>query len=43
MNWKKRNAYTLLVGNAEGKRLQGRLRHRWVDNVKIDTYVMGWY
>jgi hypothetical protein len=27
----KRNAYRLLVGKPEGKRLQGRPRHRWVD------------
>jgi hypothetical protein len=25
----KRNAYTILVGNLEGNRPLGRLRHRW--------------
>jgi hypothetical protein len=28
----KRNAYRLLVGKPEGKRLLGRPRRRWVDN-----------
>jgi hypothetical protein len=32
----KRNAYRLLVGKPEGKRPPGRLRHRWIDNVKMD-------
>jgi hypothetical protein len=32
----KRNAYTILVGNPEGKRPLGRPRHRWVDNIKMD-------
>jgi hypothetical protein len=31
----KRNAYRLLVGKPEGKRSLGRLRSRWVDNIKI--------
>jgi hypothetical protein len=31
----KRNAYRLLVGKPEGKRPLGRLRCRWVDNIKI--------
>jgi hypothetical protein len=31
----KRNAYRILVGNAEGKRPIGRKRHRWMDNIKI--------
>jgi hypothetical protein len=26
----------ILVGKPEGKRPQGKLRHRWVDNIKID-------
>jgi hypothetical protein len=39
-----RNAYRILVGNPEGKRPLGRLRRRWVDNIKIDLkrYRMGW-
>jgi hypothetical protein len=31
----KRNAYRLLVGKLEGKSPLGRLRRRWVDNIKI--------
>jgi hypothetical protein len=38
----KRNAYTILVGNSEGKRPLGRPRHRWVDNVKMDQRETGW-
>jgi hypothetical protein len=30
----KRNAYRILVGMPEGKRPQGRLRRKWVDNIK---------
>jgi hypothetical protein len=30
-----RNAYRILVGKPEGKRLIGRPRRRWVDNIKI--------
>jgi hypothetical protein len=32
----KRAAYRLLVGKPEGKRLLGRRRRRWIDNIKID-------
>jgi hypothetical protein len=32
----KRNAYSSLVGKPEGKRILGRLRRRWVDNIKMD-------
>jgi hypothetical protein len=32
----KRNAYMILVGKPEGKRPLGKLRRRWVDNIKID-------
>jgi hypothetical protein len=38
----KRNAYRILVGNPEGKRLVGRPRPRWVDNVKMDLREIGW-
>jgi hypothetical protein len=38
----KRNAYRLLVGKAEGKRLLGRPGCRWVDNIKMDLVEMGW-
>jgi hypothetical protein len=32
----KRNAYRILVGKPEGKKLLGRPRLRWVDNIKMD-------
>jgi hypothetical protein len=32
----KRNAYRLLVGKPDGKRLQGRPRLMWVNNTKMD-------
>jgi hypothetical protein len=32
----KRNPYKILVGKPDGKRLLGRKRHRWVDNIKMD-------
>jgi hypothetical protein len=41
-NGEKRNAYRLLVGKPEGKRPQGRPRHRWVDNIKMDPREIGW-
>jgi hypothetical protein len=37
----KRTACRLLVGKLEGKRLQGRPRHRWVDNIKMDLVEIG--
>jgi hypothetical protein len=38
----KRNAYRLLVEKPEGKRLLGRPRHRWVDNIRMDLGEVGW-
>jgi hypothetical protein len=38
----KRNTYRLLVGKPEGKRQLGRLRRRWVDNIRIDLGEVGW-
>jgi transcription termination factor 2 len=38
----KRNAYRLLVGKPEGKRLLGRPRRRWVDNIRMDLGEVGW-
>jgi hypothetical protein len=32
----KRNDYSLLVEKPEGKRPLGRLRLRWMDNIKMD-------
>jgi hypothetical protein len=37
-----RNAYRILEGKPEGKRLLGRPRHRWVDNIKMDLREIGW-
>jgi hypothetical protein len=38
----KRNAYRILVGEPEGKRLLGRLRYRWVNNIKMNLREIGW-
>jgi hypothetical protein len=38
----KRNAYRLLVGKSEGKRPLGRLRRKWVDNIRMDLGEVGW-
>jgi hypothetical protein len=37
----KRNVYRLLVGKPEGKRLLGRPRRRWLDNIKMDVAKTG--
>jgi hypothetical protein len=37
----KGNVYGLLVGKPEGKRLLGRPRHRWIDNIKMDLLEIG--
>jgi hypothetical protein len=37
----KRNVYRLLVGKPEGKRPLGRLRRRWMDNIKMDLLETG--
>jgi hypothetical protein len=37
----KRNVYRLLVGKLEGKRPLGRLRRRWIDNIKMDLLEIG--
>jgi 5-methylthioribose kinase len=31
-----------VVRKPEGKRLPGRPRHRWVDNIKMDHREIGW-
>ena len=36
-----RGAYRVLVGKLEGKRPLGRLRHRLVDNIKMDLQEVG--
>jgi hypothetical protein len=38
----KRNAYRIFVENPEGKRPLGRLRRRWVNNIKMDLREIGW-
>jgi hypothetical protein len=38
----KRDVYRLLVGKPEGKRPLGRLRCRWVDNIKIELGEIRW-
>jgi hypothetical protein len=37
-----RNAYIVLVGEPEGKRLLGRSRHRWEDNIRMDVREVIW-
>jgi hypothetical protein len=37
----KRNACSMLVGNPEGKRLLGRPRCRWVNNIKMALREIG--
>jgi hypothetical protein len=41
-NGETRNAYRILVGEPEGNRPLGRLRHRWVENIKMDLRQIGW-
>jgi hypothetical protein len=36
-----RGVYRILVGMPEGKRLLGKPRHRWVDNIKLDLKEIG--
>jgi hypothetical protein len=38
----KRNVYRLSVGKPEGKRLLGRPRRRWVDNIRMGLVEVGW-
>jgi hypothetical protein len=40
---KKRNVHRIFVAKPEGKITLGRQRRRWVDNIKIDLDMMGWY
>jgi hypothetical protein len=37
-----RNAFRILLGKPEGKRLLGRPRRRWMDNVEMDLSVIEW-
>jgi len=36
-----RGVYRVLVGKPEGKRQLGRLRRRWVDNIRMDLHEVG--
>jgi hypothetical protein len=38
----RRNAYRILVGKPEGRRLLGRPRCRWVDNTKMNLRKIEW-
>jgi hypothetical protein len=38
----KRNVYRLLLRKSEGKRPLGRLKRRWVDNIRMDLGKVGW-
>jgi hypothetical protein len=37
----RRGVYRVLVGKPEGKRTLGRLRRRWVYNIKLDLEKVG--
>ena len=37
----RRDVYRNLVGKPEGKRLLGRPRHRWEDNINMDLQEVG--
>jgi hypothetical protein len=37
-----RNAYTIFVGKLERKRLLGRPRRRWEDNIRMDFREIRW-
>jgi hypothetical protein len=37
----RRNAYRILVGKPETRRLLGRPRCRWVDNIKMNLRELG--
>jgi hypothetical protein len=41
-NGEPRNAFRLLVGKPEGKRLVGRPGRRWVDNIQMDLREIEW-
>jgi hypothetical protein len=40
-NGEKRNAYRILMGKPEGQRPPGKIRRRWVDNIKMDVREIG--
>jgi hypothetical protein len=36
-----RGMYKILLGKPEGRRLLGRPRHRWKDNIKLELQEVG--
>jgi hypothetical protein len=38
----KKNAYRILVGKPERKRLLGRPKRRWEDNIAMNLREIGW-
>ena len=38
----RRGVYRFMMGKSEGKRLLGRPRHRWEDNIKMDLQEVEW-
>jgi hypothetical protein len=38
-----RRVYKVLVGELEGKRLLGRLRHRWEDGIRMNLREVDWW
>jgi hypothetical protein len=38
----KRNAFTIFMGNLEGKRPLGRKRCKWVNNIKVNLREIEW-
>jgi len=38
----RRGAYRVLVVSPEGKRMLGRLRCRWEDNIEMNVQEIGW-
>jgi hypothetical protein len=36
------SAHRILVGRPYGKRLLGRRKRRWMDNIKMDVREVGW-
>jgi hypothetical protein len=41
-NGESRGAYRVLVGKPEGRRLLGKPRRRWEDNIKMDFREVRW-
>ena len=39
--WARRGVYRVVVGKSEAKRLLGRPRRRWEDDIKIDLREVG--